>query len=71
MMTDNDVHDMMEEMHICPSCHDHTPCGCEPIDEERERELIHMTVKVCTGCRKLYEPIMEEDGDCCPSCARY
>ena len=28
-------------------------------------------IKICTGCRKLYSAIMEDDGDCCPSCARY
>ena len=27
--------------------------------------------KVCTGCRKTYQPIMANDGDCCPSCSRY
>lgn len=34
MMTDNDMHDMMEEMGICPKCHDHTPCGCEPVEDD-------------------------------------
>lgn len=33
-MTNHDVHDMMEEMGICPTCHDHMPCGCEPEEEE-------------------------------------
>ena len=27
--------------------------------------------KMCTGCRKMYVPIMKEDDDCCPSCARF
>ncbi len=27
--------------------------------------------KVCTGCKKSYKPIMEDDGNCCPKCARY
>lgn len=35
-----------------------------PMDEVDRR-------KVCTGCRKSYTPIIDDDGDCCPSCARY
>lgn len=33
-MTDYDIHDMMTEMGICPNCHDHTPCGCEPVEDD-------------------------------------
>jgi hypothetical protein len=27
--------------------------------------------KMCKDCRKMYRPIMDDDGDCCPSCARW
>jgi len=27
--------------------------------------------KMCTGCRQMYIPIMKNDDDCCPSCARF
>lgn len=27
--------------------------------------------KMCTGCRTMYIPIMKDDDDCCPSCARF
>ncbi len=27
--------------------------------------------KMCTGCRQMYIPIMKDDDDCCPSCARF
>ena len=69
-MTKNDMYDMMEEMGICPKCHDHKPCGCDN-EDELQNELVHTIVKVCTGCRKMYEPLMFDDGDCCPPCARY
>ena len=36
MMTDNDAHDIMNEMGICSKCHDHTPCGCEPVEDEMD-----------------------------------
>ena len=35
------------------------------------KEPLRNIKKVCTGCRKSYQPIMADDGDCCPSCARY
>lgn len=34
-------------------------------------KLLNHVKKMCTGCRKMYVPVMDNDGDCCPSCARY
>lgn len=43
------------------------------VDHENRIVLVKRTYmkKVCTGCRQSYRPIMSDDGDCCPSCARY
>lgn len=32
-MSMRDCLEMQKEMGICSSCHDHTPCGCEPLTE--------------------------------------
>jgi hypothetical protein len=29
---------LKDEMGFCRNCNDHTPCGCEEIDEEGESE---------------------------------
>jgi hypothetical protein len=34
MMSDLDIQDMFKEMEFCFKCNDHTPCGCNEIDDE-------------------------------------
>ena len=40
----------------------------EPVEKKIERIFVK---RVCTSCRGLYQPTMEDDGDTCPGCARY
>lgn len=52
-MTDFDAHTMLVDMGICPICKDHTPCGCEWVEE-------------CESCGELnteYE-FYQNDGKC-------
>ena len=48
--------------------------GIEPcikhLNAFNKKQRIYMK-RVCTSCKKLYQPTMEDDGDTCPGCARY
>lgn len=56
----------------CSKC-SHYDCVCnEPAEEpvEKKKQRAYMK-RVCISCKKLYQPILEDDGDTCPGCARY
>lgn len=71
----NDIHDIEAEMGFCSSCHDHVPCGCEPIDKLRsllpkmklddnypDRNLVAVCVKCGEGSTST--EILLNDGAC-------
>ena len=48
-MSPHDIADMMEEMGICPYCHDHTPCGCDVYDPEDVDEFDSAAYAIAKG----------------------
>lgn len=47
-----DMHDMLVEMGICTKCHDHKPCGCEPMGKCPNclTDNFDLDARVCYSC---------------------
>ena len=47
-----DAYDILAEMKICTKCHDHKPCGCEPLGKCPNclEEYFDSNDRVCYSC---------------------